>query len=126
MNSRMVEGVAGLLVAAALMSGGASADERKDTRAAPAAGFTSQGVVESIASPDPAGAPLQAGNAAAQEADKDTDRGTGRRWVVRIRLDDGRYLGFHQPGGDELRVGDRVQIEDDRIQRARETGAPGK
>jgi hypothetical protein len=37
------------------------------------------------------------------------------RYVMRFRLDDGRYRGFHQNNPDELRAGDAVQAENDRI-----------
>jgi hypothetical protein len=37
------------------------------------------------------------------------------RYRMRLRLDDGRYRGFHQNNPDELRSGDAVQAENDRI-----------
>lgn len=44
--------------------------------------------------------------------------GKSKRLVVRGRLDDGRYLGFHQHGTEEIRIGNPVQSEIDRLHRA--------
>lgn len=80
------------------------------------------GVIEGI-EPAKAG-PADGGAAAGREG---TQGGpAARRWVIRVRLDDGRYQGFHQDGGDELRAGDRVQIEIDRLRRVQEQGKAGK
>ena len=38
-----------------------------------------------------------------------------QRGGVQIRLDDGRYLGFHQDSPDNLRSSDRVRAEIDRL-----------
>ena len=43
------------------------------------------------------------------------NRPNPNRYVTRFRLDDGRYRGFHQNNPDELRSGDAVQTENDRI-----------
>ena len=48
-----------------------------------------------------------------------------KRYVVRMRLDDGRYRGFRQHGTDELRMDDRVIVENDRIQAQRRARASG-
>jgi hypothetical protein len=49
-------------------------------------------------------------------AENDTpDRPNPNRYVMRFRLDDPRYRGFHQNNSDELRTGDAVQAENDRI-----------
>jgi len=48
------------------------------------------------------------------------------RYNIRVRLDDGRYRGFHQDNADDIRVGDRVLVENDRIhleRRAQRSGA---
>ena len=44
-----------------------------------------------------------------------SDRPNPNHYVMRFRLDDGRYRGFHQNNPDELRTGDAVQAENDRI-----------
>jgi hypothetical protein len=57
-------------------------------------------------------------NAVDTAADNDATpaaRPNPNRYVTRFRLDDGRYRGFHQNNPDELRTGDAVQTENDRI-----------
>jgi hypothetical protein len=108
-----------ILVTVAL-GGNAAADTKADPAAPPPASSYSYGVLESIA-PVPAGADARTADvddptATGEEAEKTKDKPP--RLVFRVRLDDGRYQGFHQFGGDELRVGDRVQIESDRLRRA--------
>lgn len=51
----------------------------------------------------------------AGENDASSVRPNPNRYVKRFRLDDGRYRGFHQNNPDELRAGDAVQAENDRI-----------
>ena len=53
--------------------------------------------------------------AAAAENDTPSERPNPNRYVTRFRLDDGRYRGFHQNNPDELRSGDAVHAENDRI-----------
>lgn len=108
------------IVATAALGGHAAADTNADLAAPPPVSSYSYGVLESIA-PAPAGtdartADVADSTASGQEAEKAKDKPP--RLVFRVRLDDGRYQGFHQFGGDELRVGDRVQIEADRLRRA--------
>ncbi|MEO7760615.1 MAG: hypothetical protein ABIS68_01750 [Casimicrobiaceae bacterium] len=43
------------------------------------------------------------------------------RYTLRLRLDDGRYRGFQQDSADDLRVSDRVLVENDRIEQERKT-----
>jgi len=106
---------------AAFCAGSLAADIPSPAPPRTAGGY---GVVEDIHPDDTmAGgmaAPVPAGSPATQESVQ--ARPAAPRFVVRVRLDDGRYLGFHQAGGDELRVGDRVQIENDRLRRAQEPG----
>ena len=52
-------------------------------------------------------------------ADAQPPRTDSRRYVIRMRLDDGRYRGFRQHGTDELRTDDRVIVEQDRIRAER-------
>jgi hypothetical protein len=53
--------------------------------------------------------------ASTTENDSPTERPNPNRYVMRFRLDDGRYRGFHQDNPDELRTGEAVQGENDRI-----------
>ena len=116
----------GLIAAAALSGGSVAADTKADARTNSPAPSSSYGVIESIgAEPARSDAPgavvtgsAAVGAVAGQEVEKSAS--TSARFHIRIRLDDGRYQGFHQFGGDELRVGDRVQIENDRLRRAQE------
>ena len=41
------------------------------------------------------------------------------RKLLRFRLDDGRYQGFHQDDPEKLRTDDRVSVENDRIRAER-------
>ena len=41
------------------------------------------------------------------------------RKLLRFRLDDARYQGFHQDDPDKLRTDDRVSVENDRIRAER-------
>lgn len=122
-----IRGLSVVLAAiAALSFGSANADGGKaDPRAKQAS--ASYGVIESIDAA-PAGpaakAPADGGAAAGQAAG--TSAPVRQRFVIRVRLDDGRYQGFHQDGGEELRVGDRVQVEIDRLRRAQQPGKTGK
>jgi len=50
---------------------------------------------------------------------------SAKRYIVRMRLDDGRYRGFRQHGTDELRMDDRVIVENDRTQAERRARANG-
>lgn len=43
------------------------------------------------------------------------------RYTLGLRLDDGRYRGFHQDSADDLLVSDRVLVENDRIEQERKT-----
>lgn len=106
-----VAAVAGVPGGSAAAAGGAA-----DSRTSQAA--VSYGVIEGIepAKEGPADGGAAAGREGAQGG------AAARRWVIRVRLDDGRYQGFHQDGGDELRTGDRVQVEIDRLRRVQELG----
>lgn len=122
--------MAACIAAAAVASGGAgAAGVDKDPRASPPSAQVRYGVVESIAvdqsPPLPAVAAAPAGSGTAAGA---AGQAPARipRFVIRVRLDDGRYQGFHQDGGDELRVGDRVQVEIDRLRRVQAQGKAGK
>ena len=122
--------LAACIAVAAVLSGSVGAAGVKgDSRAAPASAKATYGVIESIAvdqsPPMPPGTAAPAGSgAAAGDAGKAPVRIP--RFVVRVRLDDGRYQGFQQDGGDELRVGDRVQIEVDRLRRVQAQGKSAK
>ena len=63
------------------------------------------------------------GTATAAEGQQQAPR--AKRYIVRMRLDDGRYRGFRQHGTDELRMDDRVIVENDRIQAERRARANG-
>lgn len=122
--------LAACIATAAILSGCAdAAGVKADSRATPAAATASYGVIESIAvdqsPPMPPGTAAPAGSGAAA-ADAPTAPARIPRFVVRVRLDDGRYEGFHQDAGEELRVGDRVQIEIDRLRRVQAQGKSGK
>ncbi|MBK9606824.1 MAG: hypothetical protein IPO58_10600 [Betaproteobacteria bacterium] len=122
--------LAACIAAAAVLSGSAGASGVKaDPRASPASAKASYGVIESIAvdqsPPMPPGTAAPVGGGAAA-ADVGTPAPRSPRFVFRVRLDDGRYQGFHQDGGDELRVGDRVQIEIDRLRRVQAQGKSAK
>ncbi len=121
----------GFIAATALFSGSVAADTKAEPRTNPASRSTGYGVIEAIEpdparseGPDAAVADPAGGAAAGQEVEKSGR--TKARFVIRVRLDDGRYQGFHQYGGDELRVGDRVQTEIDRLHRVQEQGQAGK
>jgi hypothetical protein len=113
----------GFVAATALLSGSVAADTKADPRTNPAPPSSGYGVVEHVA-PDPAQGEgpdaAVAGTSAAAGQGAGKSQSPSGRSVIRVRLDDGRYQGFHQHGGDELRVGDRVQIEIDRLHRASE------
>ena len=98
----------------------------REAPAAPAAGAAKGSA--STASAVAAAAPPQA--APASDAPGTTPGATtsrdGRRWVFRVRLDDGSYRGFRQDNPDELRVGDRVTVEQDRLRRAQKAAPGGK
>ena len=64
-------------------------------------------------------------NGAATAAEEQQTVSNTKRYVVRMRLDDGRYRGFRQQGTDELRMDDRVIVENDRIQAERRARASG-
>ena len=114
-----------LIMAVALSNSSVGAESNADPRAI-SDGPGRYGVVESIGSiPAQNDGSVAAMNsvvgsrpAPGQEVDK--GRNVRAPFRIRVRLDDGRYLGFHQDGGEALRVGDRVQIENDRLRRAQE------
>jgi hypothetical protein len=62
---------------------------------------------------------------ATASADATQHPASGKRYVVRMRLDDGRYRGFRQHGTDELRTDDRVIVETDRIEAERRAQRKG-
>lgn len=122
----------GFIAATALFSGGVAAETKTDPRTNPAPGSYDYGVIESIgpapAPANPSAVVAVGSSTAAVTATQDIEKSqsTSGRFHIRVRLDDGRYQGFHQFGGDELRVGDRVQIESDRLRRAQEQGQTTK
>lgn len=122
--------LAACIAAAAVLSGSAGASGVKaDPRASPTAAQARYGVIESIAvdqSPPMQPATAAPAGTGAVAADVGTPAPRSPRFVFRVRLDDGRYQGFHQDGGDELRVGDRVQIEIDRLRRVQAQGKSAK
>ena len=66
------------------------------------------------ASPPPTSiAPAVPAPGAATEGDTQAPR-ISRRWDVRMRLDDGRYRGFHQAGGNDITRDDIGRAESTR------------
>jgi|SRR5512143_3454343 hypothetical protein len=69
-----------------------------------------------VATPVPgASAPPPVAAASAPETSDEAPAPRPRGYELRLRLDDGRYRGFHQDNPDELRTGDRVGAESDQI-----------
>jgi hypothetical protein len=124
----------GFAAAAVLLSGSVAAEIKPDAdkAAPPAAGATAaapsrgHGVIESVlVDPVPIDddvAPMTASATGGMPVAPDGEKtvSASPRFHFRVRLDDGRYQGFHQTSGDELRIGDRVQVEIDRLHRAPE------
>ena len=77
-----------------------------------------RGIANATASnPPPASvtAPATSELAAADDADTARDRPNPKRYELRFRLDDGRYRGFHQDSAEDLRTGDGLYQENNRI-----------
>jgi hypothetical protein len=98
-----------VVVAASLLAAGTARAQSANGAAA-----AKSGIIASI-KPEPKRADAAGAAPAGAEAGKSTNR-SSTRWVVRVRLDDGRYRGFRQSSVEDLRIGDRVFIENDRIQ----------